>query len=103
MIGRTISHYRIVGTLGVGGMGVVYDAEDERLARNVALKFLPDELAADPDARRRLRREAQIIALLNHPHICTIYEVDEHEGRTFIAMERLEGANLKAHMARRTL
>src|SRR6476659_6484304 len=100
MIGRTISHYRVLGKLGVGGMGVVYDAEDENLARRVALKFLPDELAADPDATRRFRREAQIIALLNHPHICTIYEVNEHESRTFIAMERLEGMNLKSHMAR---
>jgi serine/threonine protein kinase len=103
MIGTTISHYRVVGKLGVGGMGVVYDAEDQRLARKVALKFLPDELAGDPDAARRFRREAQTIALLNHPQICTIYEVDEHESRTFIAMERLEGSNLKTHMARKTL
>ena len=103
MIGQTISHYRIVGKLGVGGMGVVYDAEDQKLARRVALKFLPNELTGDPDAARRLRREAQTIALLNHPHICTVYEVDEHEGRAFIAMERLEGANLKAFMARRKL
>jgi serine/threonine protein kinase len=103
MIGRTVSHYRIVGKLGVGGMGVVYDAEDEKLARKVALKFLPDELAGDPDATRRFRREAQTIALLNHPQICTIYEVDEDESRTFIAMERLEGTNLKTHMARKTL
>ena len=103
MIGRTISHYLIVGKLGVGGMGVVYDAEDQKLARRVALKFLPDELTGDPDAARRLRREAQTIALLNHPHICTVYDVDEHEGRAFIAMERLEGANLKVVMARKTL
>ena len=71
MIGRTISHYRVVGKLGVGGMGVVYDAEDQKLARKVALKFLPDELAGDPDATRRVRREAQTIALLNHPQNCT--------------------------------
>ena len=103
MIGRTISHYRVVGKLGVGGMGVVYDAEDQNLARKVALKFLPDELAGDPDATRRFRREAQTIALLNHPQICTVYEVDEFEDRTFIAMERLEGSNLKAHMARKSL
>jgi serine/threonine protein kinase len=103
MPGETVSHYRVVGKLGVGGMGVVYDAEDQRLSRRVALKFLPDELAGDIDAARRFRREAQTIALLNHPHICTVYEVDEHDGHPFIAMERLEGSNLKAHMARKTL
>src|SRR5262245_2291222 len=103
MIGRTVSHYRIIGKLGVGGMGVVYDAEDQRLSRRVALKFLSDELADDPDATRRLRREAQTIALLNHPNICTIYEFDDHEGRPFLAMERLEGTTLKVYIARKTL
>jgi eukaryotic-like serine/threonine-protein kinase len=103
VIGKTVSHYRVVGKLGVGGMGVVYDAEDERLTRRVALKFLPDEMADDPDATRRLEREAKTIALLNHPNICTIYEIDRHEGRVFIVMERLEGLNLKAHMAKKTL
>ncbi len=103
MLGQTVSHYRVVGKLGVGGMGVVYDAEDQNLPRRVALKFLPEELAGDPDATRRLKREAQIIALLNHAHICTVYEIGEHAGRAFIAMERLSGRNLKAHMARKTL
>ncbi len=103
MIGQTVSHYRVVGKLGVGGMGVVYDAEDQSLPRRVALKFLSEDLAGDEDATRRLRREAQIIALLNHPHICTVYEIAEHEGRAFIAMERLDGRNLKAHMARKKL
>jgi serine/threonine protein kinase len=103
MIGQTVSHYRIIGKLGVGGMGIVYDAEDQKLARRVALKFLSEELAGDADATRRLRREAQTIALLNHPHICTVYEVDEHDGRAFIAMERLEGSNLKGLMAKKRL
>jgi eukaryotic-like serine/threonine-protein kinase len=103
LIGTTVSHYRVIGKLGVGGMGIVYDAEDVRLPRRVALKFLPDELADDPDSTRRLEREAQTIALLNHPNICTIHEIDQHEGRTFIVMERLEGLNLKAYMAKKTL
>ena len=103
MIGKTIRHYRVIGKLGVGGMGIVYEAEDVRLPRRVALKFLPDDQADDPDAARRFQREAQTIALLNHPHICTIYDIDEHEGRRFIAMERLEGMNLRLYMARKTL
>ena len=103
MVGKVVSHYRVVRTLGVGGMGVVYEAQDERLPRRVALKFLSDELAGDPDASRRLKREAQIISLLSHPHICTIYEIDEHKGDVFIAMERLEGTNLKVFMARHAL
>ena len=103
MLGKTISHYRITGRLGVGGMGVVYDAQDLRLPRHVALKFLPDEFSKDTDATRRFEREAGLLSLLNHHHICTIYEIDRHEDRPFIAMERLEGSNLKVYMARRTL
>jgi serine/threonine protein kinase len=103
VIGSVVSHYRVIGRLGVGGMGVVYDAEDMRLSRRVALKFLSDELAADPDATRRLHREANILARLNHPNICTIYEVDQHEGRPFLVMERLDGINLKLHIARKQL
>lgn len=101
MIGSTIAHYRITRKLGIGGMGVVYEAEDLRLSRLVALKFLHTELAEDVDAVRRLRREAHTIALLNHPYICTVFDVDEQEGRSFIVMERLEGATLRSHMERR--
>jgi serine/threonine protein kinase len=103
MVGKTISHYRVTGKLGIGGMGVVYEAEDTKLSRRVALKFLPEELAGDAEAARRLAREAQAIASLNHPHICTVYEIDEHEGATFIVMERCDGINLKLHMARHQL
>jgi serine/threonine protein kinase len=103
MLGERISHYRITGKLGVGGMGIVYEAEDTRLSRPVALKFLPDELAGDADAVRRFEREAQTVALLNHQHICTIYDFGEHDGRRFIAMERVDGVNLKTYMARHTL
>jgi serine/threonine protein kinase len=103
MVGTTLSHYRIIGKLGIGGMGVVYEAEDIRLPRRVALKFLSQELAGDPEASRRLQREADTIALLNHPNICTIYEIDDHEASRFIAMERVNGVNLKLHMARTTL
>jgi eukaryotic-like serine/threonine-protein kinase len=103
VLGTTISHYRISGKLGTGGMGVVYQAEDVRLPRKVALKFLSEELADDPDAVRRFRREAETIALLNHPNICTIYDIGDDDGRTFIAMECVDGVNLKTFMARRTL
>jgi serine/threonine protein kinase len=103
MLGTTISHYRITGKLGIGGMGIVYEGQDLRLGRPVALKFLPEELVGDSEAARRLEREARTIAGLNHPNICTVYEIDEHEGSVFMVMERLEGANLKQHMARQVL